>query len=259
MKSTSAFALILTAALTLSLGDGCSTKEEPPQIQEPKVVVRFKMPPRKRPPVPKETSAEQEKMAPSVPQTKTAEVSMPASPLPVKEPKDTANVEKGEGFYRVHKGDSLFKIAGLKDIYGDPIKWPSLFRLNMDRLDNIQADDDLEHKELPEGLSLRFVTPHEASDNLSALGHKSWVVNAVSEPDMKKIVTQAVTLMKSGYHVYMVRAKVEGREWMRLRIGFYANRQDAARVGKEIMPMINAPTAWVTKIDQAELEKFGGY
>jgi hypothetical protein len=129
------------------------------------------MPPRKRPPVPKETSAEQEKMAPSVPQTKTAEVSMPASPLPVKEPKDTANVEKGEGFYRVHKGDSLFKIAGLKDIYGDPIKWPSLFRLNMDRLDNIQADDDLEHKELPEGLSLRFVTPHEASENRYAGGN----------------------------------------------------------------------------------------
>lgn len=259
MKPTSIFALILTVAITLCLGYGCSTKEEPAQIREPKVVVRFKMPPRKRPPVPKEASAEPEKTTLSVPQTKPAEPSQPVPVSPVKDQKDTTNVEKDEGFYRVHKGDSLFKIAGRKDIYSDPIKWTSLYRLNMDRLENIQADDDLEHKELPEGLSLRFVTPNEASDNLSKLGHKYWVVNAVSEPDMKKIVTQAVLLMKKGYRVYIVRAKVEGKEWMRLRIGFYENRQDVAKVAKEIMPIINAPTAWLTKIDQGELEKFGGY
>ncbi|MDP6180052.1 MAG: LysM domain-containing protein [Desulfatiglandales bacterium] len=39
------------------------------------------------------------------------------------------------GYYVVQKGDSFPKIAARKDVYGDPLNWPILYRLNRDKFD----------------------------------------------------------------------------------------------------------------------------
>jgi len=190
---------------------------------------------------------------------------------------------KPDGYYKVKKGETLFRVAGREDVYGDPMKWPSLFRLNMnllggikvaeafelewsrlfelttDRLGGIKVLEDFQHEGLPEGLELRFITEPEAKQNLSTLDPDVWVVNIISSQDSKRIVPPAIILMKNGYRVYIANAEVKGKEWMRLRVGFFKDRPKAAAAGKEIMSILKTGDIWVTKTEKSELEEFGGY
>ena len=151
-------------------------------------------------------------------------------------------------------------------MYGDPIKWPSLFRHNRDKLGQMDETEDFEHQELPEGLELKFLTHGQASENLKKLGQKLWVVNVISEKTSKKIVPPAITLIKKGYHAYIVKATVRGEEWIRLRVGFFKNRSKAASEEKKIMEILknekgwlNNEKTWAVKIGKGELKEFGGY
>jgi len=167
--------------------------------------------------------------------------------------------DKEGGYYKVQKDDSLFKIAGLRDVYDNPLKWPSLFRLNMNKLSGVKVAEDFPHKALPEGIELRFVTPNEALENVSKLGQKVWVLNVLSTQNSQEIIYPAITLMKNGYPVYITRTKVKGEEWIRLRIGFFKGYSEAAEVRKKIMPMLDVTDAWVAQTEKRELEEYGGY
>ncbi|MGM0412051.1 MAG: LysM peptidoglycan-binding domain-containing protein [Pseudomonadota bacterium] len=46
-----------------------------------------------------------------------------------------------EGSYTVERGDNLWDIAGMADIYDDPYQWPLIFKANRDRIE----DADLIH------------------------------------------------------------------------------------------------------------------
>jgi hypothetical protein len=177
---------------------------------------------------------------------------------PLKETKTAASTNNG--YYRVREGDTLFTIAGRKDVYNNPLKWPTLYRLNMKILEDMKVTDDFEYEKVAEGLDLKLVTPAEASENLMKLGEKLWVINALSVLEMKFVVPTAVRLMKRGYHVYLTRATVKGKEWIRLRIGFYDNESEANDVREKIVSdMDKTGDSWVTKISMNELEEYGGY
>jgi len=228
------------------LGGACS-KEEPQEIQAPKVVVRIKRPVQKPPMV-----APAKK--PSAPEKK-----QPAPPPRVKQPKKKVEKKKREGYYRVQRGDTLFKIAGRKDVYDDPMKWPSLFRINLKKLDNMETAKSFQDKEIPEGLELRFVTSQEAARNLRKLCAKPWVVNVFSSQNSKKIVPAAIKLMKNGYRVYITNVTIKGKEWLRLRAGFFRNRSEATAAAKKIKSVFKEDDAWIAKIGKMERERFGGY
>ncbi|MEA5444778.1 LysM peptidoglycan-binding domain-containing protein [Gammaproteobacteria bacterium AB-CW1] len=38
--------------------------------------------------------------------------------------------------YRVRRGDSLWRISGKDDVYGDPYQWPLIYRANSDKIDD---------------------------------------------------------------------------------------------------------------------------
>jgi hypothetical protein len=44
-----------------------------------------------------------------------------------------------EVFCKVRKNESLLDVAGRQDVYGDALKWPSLFRLNMNAMEKIKV------------------------------------------------------------------------------------------------------------------------
>ena len=159
----------------------------------------------------------------------------------------------------VQKGDTLFKIAGRKDVYGDPLKWTSLFRLNMKKLGTMKIAGNFQDKEIPEGLDLRFVTSQEAAKNLIKLREKPWVVNVFSSRTSKKIVPAALKLMKKGYHIYITTVTIKGKEWMRLRSGFFKNRSEATAAAGKIKLVFKEDDAWITKVGKVEQERFGGY
>jgi hypothetical protein len=252
-------ASVLVICLVAFIVWGRYARNEQPVVQNPKQVIRMKMPVRRAVFVrEKAENALEEKKASA---TKDAAFNKkpPDSLKEEKKPEKKKQAKAIDGYYKIRKGDSLFKVAGREDVYGNPMKWPSLFRLNMGGFSGMGLSDDFEHKDLPVGLGLRFVTSDEAAKNLAKLGRKVWVVNVLSSRTSKKIVPAALKLMKNGYRVYISSAVVKGQEWMRLRVGFFGDRPKATAAGKKIMSVLEADDAWVAKLGELELKGFGGY
>jgi hypothetical protein len=81
----------------------------------------------------------------------------------------------------------------------------------------------------------------------------------LSSPKKERVVPNAVRLMKNGYYVYVTRTKVRGKDWMRLRVGFFSLKKDADVESKKIMALINIPEVWITNAGAEESKEFGGY
>ena len=256
--------IISICVISLCLWGGCSDGEQSsPPVQKTKVVMPIKRPTPKKPKISSPTQEVKTKPeVKGVGEGKTAALEEKAVKIsrtePEKKKKETAAKEEA-GYYVVKKGDSLSSIAGKKAVYDDPLKWPILYRLNLDKLGNIHTGQDFADKQIPEDLKIRFLTSAEVKQNLKKRSHELWVVNILSATTNKKIVPAAVKLIKEGYPVYITSAKVKGKDWMRLRAGFYKDREEANANGKKIMEIINLTDSWSTKADEKEFDEFGGY
>jgi septal ring-binding cell division protein DamX len=164
-----------------------------------------------------------------------------------------------EGIYRVQKDDTLSKIAERIDVYGNPLKWTSLFRHNMGNFEDTEPVRDFQNQRLPEGLELKFVTASKASENRAIFGNTVFSVNVLSAETSEKIVPLAIILLKNGYNAYICTATVKGKEWMRLRVGFFKNRSAAAKAGKQISTVVQGMEIWVVKISNTEIQDYCGY
>ena len=169
-------------------------------------------------------------------------------------PEKTPAAKVQEGYYTVRTGDTLSGIAGRKDVYGDALKWPRLFRLNMEKLADVKITESFPDHKLPEGLALQYAVPREASEHLAALRNKPWVINVASVQNQRSIVLYAVKLMRAGYHVYLTTAQVSGKEWTRLRVGFYSDRSEASNAATEIKALLAIPEKpWIIRIGKEEM------
>ena len=278
---------VFCIAVSLFFGAACS-KEEQKEVQTPRVVVPITNHVREIPQV--ALASESINNEPEeTPTVVTEAVSLedeerqPDSPSLIEKPEGQEVIKEEDGYYKVQKGDSLSKVAGSEDVYGNTLMWPSLFRLNMDSLggmkvaeafdlkwsslfrlntdssNGVNVLENFEAEELPEGLNLKFVTEKDAKENLAKVAQKIWVVSVISSQNMKSLVPPAITLMKNGYRVYISEARVKGRDWMRLRVGFFATYQEATEEGGKIMSMLGEDETWVTRIAQSELENYGRY
>jgi len=245
-------ASILSICLAFSLWcAGCSSQEPPPpppkQIEVVKIIKK---------PAPEKAKIEVKEAG----DVKTAAVE--EKPLETPEAdigQNETEMQKVTGYYVVKKGDSLSGIAAREAVYKDPLKWPILYRLNMDELGKLKLGKVLPDKELPEGVRLKISSPDEVMENLKSRVRDVWVISVVSAITNEKIVPPAIRLINNGYLVYITRARVKGKDWMRLRVGFFKNRTEANTKGKEIMIMLKLADSWVTKVEKKEFEEFGGY
>jgi len=243
------------------LGAGCSKEEQPlPPAKETKVVKRIVKPVPKEP----ETSIPSESVKAEPEEEKGEEVKtadVEEKTEKISEPKTTERKETKEevGYYVIKSGESLSSISGREDVYGDPMKWPNLYLLNLDKLDKMGLGADFPDREISEGIRMKFLTPDEVSENRKNREQQFWVVNILSATTKKDIVLSAVKLIKNGYPVYIATARVNGRDLMRLRLGFFKNKAEADAEGKQAMAVLNFSDSWTTKIGPKEFEEFGGY
>jgi cell division septation protein DedD len=210
---------------------------------------------KKAAPIPPPPSVTPEETHPE-PESPLAKVEEPVLAAPEPEMAEkTPAAEIQEGYYEVRSGDTLSRIAGRKDVYGDALKWPRLFRLNMEKLQDVKITESFPDQKLPEGLALQYAVRREASEHLAALPNKPWVINVASVQNPKRIVLYAVRLMKAGYHVYLTRAQVSGKDWTRLRVGFYANQAEASNAATQIKALLALPEKpWIIRIGKEEME-----
>jgi hypothetical protein len=182
-------------------------------------------------------------------------------PPPAAEQLEEAPVsEAREGYYVTQEGDSLSIIAGSSEVYGDPLKWPSLLRLNMRAFGDSEIGKGFQDKELNEGLELKFVTPREAEENLTDLGRKRWAINVFSVQRPASVAPYVARLIRNGFHAYITEAEVNEKEWTRLRVGFFEDHEEARRNAEMIGPLLGMTVEpMAVKISDSELDRFGGY
>jgi type VI secretion system protein ImpK len=164
-----------------------------------------------------------------------------------------------KGHYTVGQGDSLVSIASQEKVYGDPLKWPVLYRHNLQELGELRGGTDLPERHLHPGLRLRTVRLHEYEVNLKKRSTDLYVVNVLSTAHNEKAVQAAVQVIQMGYPAYLTKAKSEGKEWIRLRVGFFKTQAEADVEGKKIQTSLRLPKIWTAKVAQHEFEKYAGY
>jgi hypothetical protein len=247
---------ILICLLSMAWFSGCSSDEKPQSpLPPPKIVKPIAKPAPKDPVSP--LSQDEGKGGIETRTSLTIETASKTRPgLPTAQ-KQKAPQEEG-GYHTVRNGESLASIAGLQGTYRDPLKWPLIFRTNLDKLENLSAGEDLPGTPLPEGMRLRIVTPEEAKKNVQNRTGHDWVINVLSSTSEEEIALAAVVLAKKGYPIYITQGQVKGREWMRLRVGFFESKRDAEALGKKIQELLNLGDPWITKADQEEFREFGG-
>jgi hypothetical protein len=266
------------------------TEEHHQEPLAPKVVIRMKTPsrppsapegmsptrtapwnPQTNPPsgAPAETVTAR---SPSATSPRPTEPPAVVSPVPTKGPGNGAQNGGGSvapaaesriglkpGRYRVRPGDTLSAISAREDVYGNALKWTSLYRLNMGKLGVPEHSQNLPDMVLPEGTLLTYLTSEKAKANLDRLGTDVWVVNVASSKIQERIVPAALELMKDGFRVYISRARVKGEDWMRLRAGFFGGKGEAEAAGERIAAALGTGRLWVAKADPEELRESGGY
>lgn len=265
------FMIVLLFALT-----ACSGEDQPSgPPPSPKVVQTIKQPapePEKAPPAAVEKKPEQAPAQkpdlPKPPMTSTDEALERPSKPPMQEPaaaKPAAPAQEEKkrsekpGHYAVRKGDTLSIVASREDTMQDPLKWPILLRLNHEKLAAWPNGEDFATRELPTGLELRYITPREAKEGLEKPSGSTWVVNLLSASSEAEIVPPAVILSRQGYPVYITRAYVKGKDYLRLRVGFFKSRKEAEEQGEKIRKLVGLKEFWATKVDEVEYEEVIGF
>lgn len=152
MKSLDSGVKLLIGSVALFMVTACasSPKEEPVAAE----------------PVPEAAPAPEPEPAPPP-------VAEPTAPAPAPEPEVITT-------YTVVRGDSLWAIAGLQVIYGNPYQWPLIYKANTDRI----RDADLIH---PDQV-LDIPRDASASDIEAAIQHAktrgAWSLGLVEDTDV---------------------------------------------------------------------------
>lgn len=164
------------------------------------------------------------------------------------------------GQYKTEKGDSLTHVAARKEVYGDPLMWTSLFRLNPEVLKFAGENDALPYRKLPPGTELRFVTGEKAEAERMNLKNRYWAVNVASIEQERLMGVLVVPLVKSGYRPYITETKVKGVGFRRLRVGFFKDRSEAVAAAKSIQRTLKLTARpWVQEVAKEEFERYAGY
>lgn len=237
--------LVPVCLLVFFFGPACSREDQPAGPAPSPKVVQTILPSQE----PKET-----------PPTETAQK---PQEMPVTDPPRAASpavlVKEEPGIYVVKEGDTLTGIAARREILEDPLKWPILLRWNRDKLRDQPMGPDFPARELPAGMKLRFITPREAGERLGKGPATLWVVNVMSASTPEEIIPHALILAREGYPAYIVRAQVKGKEYLRLRVGFFDGKGEAAAQGEKIKSLLGVKEYWATRADEAEYRQVAGF
>lgn len=244
-----AYTIIL---VSLMIAAGCSNGEDTDSEIKTSVRQPIKLPASsdsKKPDYP----AAAEELSDKIPDNIRSQAVTPDTEINQVEP------ERKEGQYIVREGDSLPVIANKKNIYNSHLKWPILYRDNRRALAEYKTRQDFPDTGLSSGMALQFITGDEFEKNLQGRSIDLYVVNILSSPEIEKIISHTVKLIDNGFFTYITGINVNGKDWYRLRVGFFPTRADARETGQKIKDLLDIPEIWAAEIEDDEFREFGGY
>ena len=87
-------------------------------------------------------------------------------------------------------------------------------------------------------------------------GGPVWVINVLSTQDGDKALDTLNSLINLPYQVYSYQKKIKGRNWYRIRVGFFFSRKEAERVGRQLTREHGLPPPWIVKPSHSEAVKY---
>jgi hypothetical protein len=258
-------------------GPACSREDQPPgHPPSPKVVQTIKpLPEHKEEPVaelerdpegPKEEIEVRPQHEPPARRidvaVKEVTVAEKAQTTADEMPEIPKNVEEAQaGVYVVREGDTLAGIAARPEIMQDPLKWLTLLRLNRDKFGDQSIGADFAARELPPGMRLRIISPREVKEGVETASEFRWAVNVMSASGAteEEIISPATLLARNGFPAYITHAHVKGKDYLRLRVGFFQSKREAIDQGEKIRELLGIDEVWVTKVSTGEYEEWAGF
>jgi cell division septation protein DedD len=85
---------------------------------------------------------------------------------------------------------------------------------------------------------------------------KFWVINAMSTQEPEKAARTIASLQKTPHMVYQYEAEVKGQKWLRVRVGFFKDREEAERTGLQLAKEFDLPEPWIVTPGPLELAQY---
>ena len=88
---------------------------------------------------------------------------------------------------------------------------------------------------------------------------ENWVVHVASVKTVEQAMIYKERLMAAGFPAHSIPAKVRGEDWIRVRVGFFNNREEAQKTGNEVeKKLIAKGPYWIAKVSKKEMEDLLG-
>ena len=140
------------------------------------------------------------------------------------------------GEHVVQEGENLWAIIRKGKLLNNPWQWKQVVDQNRGKIDSVMYSDVTGDWTvlIETGTELRV----EPKDSTPATGKapKKYALQVLSVPpeESQRAFDTAKAILKSGHFAYLVRTKVEGQEFLRVRIGFFDNKPAANNWGRRL-------------------------
>ena len=85
---------------------------------------------------------------------------------------------------------------------------------------------------------------------------KPWAINVASFPDGEGARMLEKSLDAAGYNAYITRFSKDGIDWSRVRVGFYASKEEAQRSGEAIKRQYKVQSPWIVMPTKEETSRY---
>ncbi len=116
------------------------------------------------------------------------------------------------------------------------------------------ADSGSEEKDQQEAVKKQSKKAPKASKAITAkdLAARPWVVGLASFKTLGEAQEVTGSLKALHHNAYITETVKDGRKWYRVRVGFYATREEAEKVGSTLSARFGLKNLWVVKPSRAE-------
>ncbi|MBI4081899.1 MAG: SPOR domain-containing protein [Candidatus Lambdaproteobacteria bacterium] len=173
--------------------------------------------------------------APGPPPAPMAEAAKPAAPAVA--PKAAVAPPSGPRSYKVREGDNLWTIASKGKLVNNPWEWRTILVQNKDKIDYaFVSETDGRWRVMVETGEVLTVSGGPTGKAEGPVT-KKYAVQLVALLDTRLDTAMKIVkaLLAEGQYAYLYRTEVNGRQWYRIRAGFFESKDAAEEKGKEIV------------------------